>query len=248
MNNSPITFLFSSGSETPFNFSKNLSDASITFNFSPTFFAAFFTCSVSPFLIRPVSTNIANNWFGIAFDRKKILATTFTFNEERTLQSLLRSLPFDVAFQHSEETSVFAKRVFVLMKSIYDGKGDSESLSLVKGNLSEYARGVIEAVSLIPVGFVASYGSVARAAGGGPRAVGRVMASNPFPLIVPCHRVVCSDFSLGGYGSGCEGVPVKLGILRRESRGYASEREISVGGGRLVVFPVERVLKRVGEE
>jgi len=95
---------------------------------------------------------------------------------------------------------------------------------------------------------VASYGSVARAAGGGPRAVGRVMASNPFPLVVPCHRVVCSDFTLGGYGGGYDNAAVKLGILRRESRGYGSEREISVGGGKLLVFPVERVLKRVGEE
>jgi O-6-methylguanine DNA methyltransferase len=192
--------------------------------------------------------DIEGVWFGVACDRKKIFATTFASGEKRVLQSLLRSIPFNVAFQHSEKMSVFAKHVFVLMKSIYDGKGDSESFSLVKSNLSEYARRVIEAVSLIPVGFVASYGSVARAVGGGARAVGRVMASNPFPLIVPCHRVVCSDFTLGGYGGGYEGVPVKLGILRHESRGYASEREISVGGGKLLVFPVERVLKLVGEE
>jgi len=192
--------------------------------------------------------NTEGVWFGVACDRKRIFATTFASGEKRVLQSLLRSIPFNVAFQHSEKMSVFAKRVFVLMKSIYDGKGDSESFSLVKSNLSEYARRVIEAVSLIPVGFVASYGSVARAAGGGARAVGRVMASNPFPLIVPCHRVVCSDFTLGGYGGDYEGVSVKLGILRHESRGYASEREISVGGGKLLVFPVERVLKLVGEE
>jgi len=190
--------------------------------------------------------NIEGIWFGIACDRKQIFATTFTFSTERTLQSLVKSLPFNVPFQHSEKTSVFAKHVIVLMKNIYDGKGDSDDFSLVKSNLSEYARRVVETVSLIPVGFVASYDSVARASGGGARAVGRVMASNPFPLIVPCHRVVCSDFTLGGYGGGYEGVPVKLGILKRERRGYASEREISVGGGKLLVFPVERVLKRVG--
>jgi len=192
--------------------------------------------------------NVEGVWFGAACDGEKVLATMFASGEKSVLQSLLRSLPFNVPFQHSEKTSVFAKRVFVLMKSIYDGKGDSDSFSLVKNRLSEYSRRVIEAVSLIPVGFVASYGSVARAAGGGARAVGRVMASNPFPLIVPCHRVVCSDFTLGGYGSGYEGVPVKLGILKRERRGYGSEREISVGDGRLLVFPDERVLKRVGEE
>jgi methylated-DNA-[protein]-cysteine S-methyltransferase len=192
--------------------------------------------------------NVEGVWFGIACDRKKIFATTFTFSEERTLQSLLKSIPFNVPFQYSEETSVFAEHVIVLMKDIYDGKGDSDNFSLVTEHLSDYARRVIEVVSLVPVGFVASYGSVARAAGGGARAVGRVMASNPFPLVVPCHRVVCSDFTLGGYGGGYDNVPVKLGILKRESRGYASEREISVGGEKLLVFPVERVLKQVGEE
>jgi methylated-DNA-[protein]-cysteine S-methyltransferase len=192
--------------------------------------------------------NVEGVWFGIACDGEKIFATTFTFSEERTLQSLLKSIPFDVAFQQSETMSVFAERVIVLMKDIYDGKGDSDNFSLVTENLSDYARRVIKVVSLVPVGYVASYGSVARAAGGGPRAVGRVMASNPFPLIVPCHRVVCSDFTLGGYGGGYDNVPVKLGILKRESRGYGSEREIAVGGGGLLVFPVERVLKRVGEE
>lgn len=187
-------------------------------------------------------------WFGIACEGKKIFATTFTFSEEGTLQSLLKSLPFNVPFQQSEKTSVFAKRMIGLMKNIYNGNGDSDNFSLVTKHVSDYARRVIEVVSLVPVGFVASYGSVARAAGGGPRAVGRVMASNPFPLVVPCHRVVCSDFTLGGYGGGYDDVPVKLGILKRESRGYGSEREITVGGGRLLVFPVERVLKRVGEE
>jgi len=192
--------------------------------------------------------NIEGVWFGIACDREKIFATTFASDEKSVLQSLLKSLPFNVPFQHSERTSVFAKRVIGLMKNIYNGKGDSDNFSLVTEHLSDYARRVIEVVSLIPVGYVASYGSVARAAGGRPRAVGRVMASNPFPLIVPCHRVVCSDFTLGGYGGGYDNVPVKLGILKRESRGYASEREIAVGGGGLLVFPVERVLKRVGEE
>jgi methylated-DNA-[protein]-cysteine S-methyltransferase len=187
-------------------------------------------------------------WFGIACDGKKIFATTFASDEKSVLQSLLKSIPFNVAFQQSEETSVFAKRVIGLMKNIYDGKGYSDDFSLVTEHVSDYARRVIEVVSLVPVGYVASYGSVARAAGGGARAVGRVMASNPFPLVVPCHRVVCSDFTLGGYGGGYDNVPVKLGILKRESRSYASEREISVGGGGLLVFPVERVLKRVGEE
>ena len=83
---------------------------------------------------------------------------------------------------------------------------------------------------------MASYGSIAKAVGGGPRAVGNVMASNPFAPIVPCHRVVKSDFSLGGYGGGLK---VKLELLSREKRGFSVSKEIEVNGSMLQVFPVE---------
>jgi O-6-methylguanine DNA methyltransferase len=192
--------------------------------------------------------NVEGVWFGIACDRKRIFATTFTFSEEGTLQNLLKSIPFNVSFQQAETMSVFAKRVIVLMKNIYDGKGYSDNFSLVTKNLSDYARSVIETVSLIPTGYVASYGSVARVAGGSPRAVGRVMASNLFPLFVPCHRVVCSDFTLGGYGGGYDNVPVKLDILKRESRGYTSKRHIFVDSKKLLLFPVECVLNRLRKD
>ena len=104
---------------------------------------------------------------------------------------------------------------------------------------------MLEAASLIPVGYAASYSSIAKAAGGSPRAVGRVMASNPFVPIVPCHRVVSSDFTLGGYGGGLN---VKLEFLVREKRGYTSPREIPLGGKKLQVFPVEFVLRKLERE
>ena len=66
---------------------------------------------------------------------------------------------------------------------------------------------------MIPAGYVTTYGALAKAAGGIGRSVGRVEASNPVPLLIPCHRVVCSDLSIGGYGYGEQ---VKMGILQRE--------------------------------
>jgi O-6-methylguanine DNA methyltransferase len=98
---------------------------------------------------------------------------------------------------------------------------------------------------LIPVGYVASYGSIAKAAGGSPRAVGNVMAANPFVPIVPCHRVVSSDFTLGGYGGGLD---VKLDFLVREKRGHQSPKEISVGDRKLTVSPVEFVLRKLKKD
>jgi O-6-methylguanine DNA methyltransferase len=111
--------------------------------------------------------------------------------------------------------------------------------------LPAYTRKVLEVASLIPVGYVTSYVSLAKAAGGGPRAVGNVMARNPFAPIVPCHRVVSADLTLGGYGGGLD---VKIEILKREKRGYKTRREISVGSKKLQVFPVEFVLEKLRKE
>ncbi len=181
-------------------------------------------------------------WFGVAYDGEKVFGTTFAFSEKRALQGLLESILFNMPFQQLEKASAFAERVIALLKDIYDGKGASADVSLATEHLSNYSRKVIKVTSLIPVGYVASYGSVAKAAGGSPRAVGGVMASNPFAPIVPCHRVVSSDFMLGGYGGGLD---VKLEILKRESRGYTSKRGIQVNNKKLELFPVEFVFKKL---
>lgn len=180
-------------------------------------------------------------WFGVAYENEIVFATAFAYERSKALQSLLRKIPFDTPFQHSEKPTYFAKKVIFSLANIYDGRGGSERFSLTMNSLSGYAQKVLEVVSLIPVGYVASYGSVARVIGGNSRAVGRVMALNPFPLIVPCHRVVASNYSLGGYGGG---VHVKLEILKREKRGYTTAKEIKVNSGILQVFPVEVVLEK----
>ncbi|MEM3536425.1 MAG: methylated-DNA--[protein]-cysteine S-methyltransferase [Candidatus Bathyarchaeia archaeon] len=181
-------------------------------------------------------------WFGIACDEEKIFATSFAFEKKHALHSLLHSIPYNVPFQHMEKPSTFANRLLSLLKDVYEGKNVSYDFPLATEHLSNYARKVIAVVSKIPVGFASSYGLVARAAGGSPRAVGRVMATNPFAPIVPCHRVVSADLGLGGYGGGLK---AKLDFLRRERRGFSSEREIQVNGGKLRVFPVEFVLRKV---
>ncbi len=70
----------------------------------------------------------------------------------------------------------------------------------------------------IPPGETRSYRWLATAAGNprASRAAGQAMAKNPFPLIVPCHRVVGSSGGLHGYGAG--GVGVKASLLEMERR------------------------------
>jgi len=58
----------------------------------------------------------------------------------------------------------------------------------------------------VPSGYVTTYGELAKAINlkNGQRVVGQIMKKNPFPVIVPCHRVVKSDGTVGGYAYGTE--------------------------------------------
>jgi methylated-DNA-[protein]-cysteine S-methyltransferase len=69
-----------------------------------------------------------------------------------------------------------------------------------------FVRRVLRATARIPYGGVATYRVVAGRAGnvGAFRAAGNALGSNPLPIVVPCHRVVRTDGSLGGYTGGVE--------------------------------------------
>lgn len=76
---------------------------------------------------------------------------------------------------------------------------------------------VYQAVLSIPIGQVRSYKWVAKRAGspGAYRAVGQILKRNPYPLIIPCHRVVNSDQQTGGYIFGTR---LKLFLLALENK------------------------------
>ncbi|KAG2472146.1 MAG: 6-O-methylguanine DNA methyltransferase, DNA binding domain protein [Nitrosopumilales archaeon] len=67
----------------------------------------------------------------------------------------------------------------------------------------------------VPKGKITTYGELAKAVGlkNGQRAIGRIMNKNPFPVIVPCHRVVNSNGKIGGYAYGQD---VKNKMLTKE--------------------------------
>ena len=67
----------------------------------------------------------------------------------------------------------------------------------------------------VPSGKITTYGELSRAIGlvNGQRVIGQIMKKNPFPVIIPCHRVVRSDGKIGGYGFGMD---VKKSMLVKE--------------------------------
>jgi methylated-DNA-[protein]-cysteine S-methyltransferase len=193
-------------------------------------------------MIDVYTKSIDGVWFGVACAEQRIFSTSFAHSQQEALRKLLSSIPFNVPFQAYPEPSAFAEPVLNSVKNVYDGKGISQEFPLATEHLSAYTQKVLAAAASIPLGYVTSYGSIAKAAGGSPRAVGRVMASNPFAPIVPCHRVVSSDFTLGGYGGGLD---VKLELLVREKRGHTHPLEVPVENKKLRVFPVEFVFKNL---
>jgi len=193
-------------------------------------------------MIDVYTKSIDGIWFGVACAEQRIFSTSFAHSQQEALRKLLSSIPFNVPFQVHPELSAFAETVLASVKNVYYGNGVSNRFSLATEHLSTYTQKVLATASLVPAGYVTSYGSIAKAVGGSPRAVGRVMGSNPFAPIVPCHRVVRSDFRLGGYGGGLD---VKVELLAREKRGYMSPLEIPFGDKKLGVFPVEFVLKKL---
>lgn len=184
--------------------------------------------------------NMDEMWFAAAIREEMIIATTFAPKEKEVLEHLLRSLPYNLSFKMAKKPTPFSTKVLSASKSIFDGKEASSNFRLETKHLSDYAQKVLKCVSMVPVGYVTTYGAVAKVMGGSPRAVGRVMATNPFPPLVPCHRVVRSDFTLGGFGLG---LAVKWEILQNENRGHREDMKLKVDGKSLSLFPINFLRK-----
>ena len=84
--------------------------------------------------------------------------------------------------------------------------------------LPPFTRAVLKAAAQIPYGEVRSYRWIAKKLGrpGASRAVGNALARNPVPIVIPCHRVVRSDGSIGGFALGA-GWKRRLLALERKS-------------------------------
>jgi len=79
-----------------------------------------------------------------------------------------------------------------------------EDLEPDLSGFSDFEKRVLSHLRAVPPGRVTTYGNMAATLGspGAARTVGGVMAKNPFPIIIPCHRVVRSDRTLGGFSYG----------------------------------------------
>ncbi len=101
------------------------------------------------------------------------------------------------------------------LDAYFAGQLTTFTVPLDRGLSSGFRRTVQEHLSTIPYGSTESYAEVATLLGNpkATRAVGTACATNPLPIVVPCHRVLRSDGTLGGYAGG---LPVKVRLLDLE--------------------------------
>ena len=116
-----------------------------------------------------------------------------------------------------------SKRLRTAAEQVFAGRKRGSDIAFL-GELTPFQQAVLRATSRIPRGGIRPYAWVAREAGnaGAVRAAGSTLAHNPVPFIVPCHRVVHTDWSLGKYSAG--GPAVKYSVLAMEGM---TERRLS---------------------
>ncbi len=113
------------------------------------------------------------------------------------------------------------------LKRFISGEDIKFDLSILDlGACNDFQKKVLIADYNIPRGFVSTYSRIAVHIGApkGARAVGNALANNPFPLVIPCHRVIKSDGSLGGFGGGLQ---MKRILLEQEGVSFCEDDYIS---------------------
>jgi methylated-DNA-[protein]-cysteine S-methyltransferase len=117
------------------------------------------------------------------------------------LEDLAREQGFDLLRKSVPVIEQISAKISLCL----EGKTVAFSLSLVDlDSCYEFQKKVLLVEAGIPRGRVSSYGALALRVGSprAARAAGTALARNPFPIIIPCHRTVRSDGSLGGFGGG----------------------------------------------
>jgi len=146
--------------------------------------------------------NTDMGWLGILGSAKGLLHTTLPHRSAKEAkQLLLGNRVKDAAW-----SADFFDELMQRLRTYFGGHRATFPDELDLSQATAFQRKVWEITRLIPYGETRSYTWVAEQLGkaGAVRAVGKALARNPLPIIIPCHRVVANDGKLGGYSGGVE--------------------------------------------
>lgn len=122
----------------------------------------------------------------------------------------------------------FVSPIVDQLQEYFDGQRRRFEMEIDWGQLTAFQEAALRLTFEIPFGEVRTYGQVATEIGRSPaaaRAVGRAMATNPVPIIIPCHRLVGANGDLTGYG-GLGGIETKAWLL--EFEGHQAARQMKL--------------------
>ena len=154
----------------------------------------------------------------VAADGRAVLAVELLTPEPVFVAGLERRLRRTVERGVPGSSTSLLDRAYEEIEAFLDGRRRAFDLPVALDDRPAWDRAVLGGVAQGPWGAVTSYGRVARRIGrpGAARAVGGAVGRNPVGLIVPCHRVIAGDGSLGGYGVAAWGGIEAALALKRE--------------------------------
>jgi len=139
-------------------------------------------------------------WMGVSYTEKGLLGLTLP---KKSAEEAVRALERETQ-RGLKPGDTYREALHQKFEAYFSGKPVifDEPLDLEKA--TPFQREVWKALQAIPWGQLRSYKEVAQAIGRptATRAVGQAVGSNPLPIIIPCHRVIAHNGSLGGYSAG----------------------------------------------
>lgn len=154
-------------------------------------------------------------WCGVVFDGNAAKEIVLPSPDKRRVAARLKERGHFGTKQPRQ--TPFIKRFLKGLGRYFNGEKVDLKYKIDLRDYSAFERAVYKVLMAIPYGRVRTYQWVARKIGkpGASRAVGNALARNPLPIIIPCHRVIKSDGSLG-YFSAIGGTELKEKLLKLE--------------------------------
>jgi O-6-methylguanine DNA methyltransferase len=158
-------------------------------------------------------TPLGSIW--VALSPRGLVAVEIGANQEAFQRSLRRRFPGYEIHLDSQRTAEACRQ----LADYLQGNRRDFTLPIDWSAMGQFQEQALQLTLAIPYGQTTTYGEIARKLGRprAARAVGRAEATNPMPLVIPCHRVVGADGGLHGYGAP-GGIQTKAWLLLLEGR------------------------------
>jgi methylated-DNA-[protein]-cysteine S-methyltransferase len=168
---------------------------------------------------RVTLTETALGWIAAAWVGERLATLVFGHRTPEEAVSAL-DLPPDAAVEPDVQQDAFTRRLQAYASGTPD---DFTDVPVLLDDLTKFQQRVLQRCRRIPCGRTLTYQQLARQCGRprAARAVGGVMARNRIPWVIPCHRVVGTNGSLGGY-SAPGGLATKRRLLQLENAQWLS--------------------------